>query len=333
MLKRIGIILASLIVSGVFLWFALRDLPVRLVFGSILDANPVGVVITFVMVTLSIYTRSIRWRGLVDNRISYAKAFYIIGIMSIMNMLPLRLGEVARTALAAREKIPLITAATSIVVERLMDTVLVLVVLSLVITQVDVLPKEVTQTAPIFGVLAVIAFVVLVTLARYPDFTRNTLKAIEKRLSFLERLPLDAMLEHVLDGLKPLVNGKRFVHAVSWTIISWILTYLVYYIAQVSIGVSPTLFVFGALAFTLSAFTVALPVTVAAIGPFEASIRVAGETFGVNEVISTGLGFLIHALTILAYAVTGTWGFLGMGVALADIMQTETTPPPVETND
>lgn len=330
MLKRVGIIIASLAVSAVFLWFAVRDVPVDLVFGTIWEAQPVWTFAALVVLIAGIYTRSIRWRGLVNYQISSSRAFYIIGIMHLLNLLPFRLGELARTGLAAREGIPLVTAATSIVVERLLDMVFVLTLLAFMITRIAALPAEVINTAWLFGVLAVIAFAVLIGLARYPDFSRGVLAAIEKRIPILQRLPLEQLLENALDGLKPLVDWRSFAHGMGWTLVSWLFSYLSFYLSQMALGLTPADWEPAAFGMTLASFSVALPASIAAIGPFQAAVRVAGETFGVDDIISTAHGFMIHGLAILSYAITGIWGFLGLGVALADVLQTDTAAPAVE---
>jgi uncharacterized protein (TIRG00374 family) len=325
MWKRIAAFVGSLIVSGLFLWIALRDVPVAQVLESLQQANPWWALVGLVIGVGGIYTRAIRWRGLVDNRISTSRAYYIVGIMQLMNLLPLRLGEVARTVLAAREKLPIVTTASSIVVERLLDMVFVLIMLAAVLTQVDTLPNAESVQASIitFSALSVIAFVVLLAFARYPNTARNVLHFFTERLTFLQRLPLEKILDDLLMGLKPLTDWGRFAHAVFWTIISWIASYLVFYTSQLALGFPATQLYMPALGLSLAAFSVALPLTVAALGPFQIALRAAGQAFAFGEEISLALGFLVHGVTIGMYIVTGVWGFLGMGVALTDVIEAE----------
>jgi uncharacterized protein (TIRG00374 family) len=326
MWKRIGAILASLVVSGVFLWLAVRDVPVDEVMGSIRQANPLWMVLVVVVGLIGIYTRAIRWRGLVDNRLSQTRAFYIVGIMQLMNVLPLRMGEVARTVLAARERIPIVTTASSIVVERLLDMLFVLGMLSIVMTQADTLPASVSQTVVTFSVLAAIALVVLILLARYPKFARNILNAVQNRVPVLKRLPLETLLDNALDGLKPLVDMGRLTHAVVWTFVSWLCSWLMFYFSQLALGVPAGALAFPTLSLSLAAFSVAVPLTVGAVGPFQAAVKVAGDVFAVNAITATAMGFLVHGLTIIDYVISGTWGFLGMGVSFGEVTKTKEKP-------
>ncbi len=95
-------------------------------------------------------SRAIRWRSLLNGRIRLADSFYILSIGMMLNQLPMRAGEVARSALATRAGIPFFTAATSIIVERLLDTLYVVIVLALALTQVPDAPPAITQAATLF---------------------------------------------------------------------------------------------------------------------------------------------------------------------------------------
>ena len=115
-------IAASLVVSIVFLWLALRDVPLAEVAASISEADPLWVILSFLSIIVALWVRAIRWRGLLGYRIDFKQSLYIIAVTFLLNQLPLRAGEVARSLLATRSGVPVVTAATSIIVERLLDT-------------------------------------------------------------------------------------------------------------------------------------------------------------------------------------------------------------------
>ncbi len=327
MWKRIGLIAVSLAVSGVFLWWAVRGIPLDEVWSAVQSANPFWIFVSLVVGVLGIYTRGIRWQGLVDFKVSRNRAFYIVGIMMLLNLF-LRLGEVARTVLARRERVPVVTTATSIIVERLLDTVFVLLLLAVVVTQVPNMPPEVAanvaRIAPVFAGLAIAAFVVLIVLARYRKFAHSLLHAITDRLTFLQRLPLDELLDHLLHGLKPLVEPRSFAHAIGWTLISWILSYITFITVQLAFNLPENLLLQSGLGMSLASFSVALP-SIGAIGPFEAAMVLAGQAFGIPEPTAFAIGLVVHAVTIVIYAITGVWGFIGMGVDVGDVVQTAAT--------
>ena len=115
-MRRWVIVAASVLVSALFLWLALRDVPLTEVVAGIQQAELPWVLLSFIGVVCGLAARAVRWRGLLDSRISLVHAFHILNITMLLNQLPLRAGEVARTLLATRSGVPIVTAATSIVV-------------------------------------------------------------------------------------------------------------------------------------------------------------------------------------------------------------------------
>lgn len=327
MWKRAAALVISIAVSAVFLWWALRDIPLAEVTANIRQARPGWLLIGLAAGLTGIYTRGIRWRGLVNFQIDRRRAFYIVGIMMMLNLL-FRLGEVARTVLARRERVPVVTAATSIVVERLLDTVLVLLVLAITFSQVTNMPPEVAlriqQIAPLFVVASVVGFAVLVALARFPTIARNLLHWFTARLPFLERLPLDDLLEHLLLGLRPLTNPVQLAHAIGWTLISWTFSYIMFLTTFYAFGMTdlPAVLLESGLAMSLASLSVAPP-SVGAIGVFEAAVILAGQAFGTPRADALAVGFTVHTVTIVVYIITGLIGFAAMGVALTEVVDAD----------
>ena len=326
-----ALLAASLAVSALFLWLALRDVPLAEVGESIRQANIGWVLVSLVSIGLALYTRAIRWRGLLGNRIPLGRTFYILTVTFLVNQLPLRAGEIARSLLATRSGVPVVTAATSIIVERLLDTVMVVVLLALGLSRLPDAVPAATQVATLFGIAAIVAFLVMVLFARYPAFVHRLLEALEARIGLLRRLGLRRLVDHVLDGLQPLTDWRRAAHAVGWTVISWLVSLGTFYTLELAFNItSVDLVQMTLLSVTLASFSIAIPVSVAAIGPFEGAVRLAGEALRLDPVLATSLGFVFHGVTIVAYAILGTVGLLVLGVSLGDVMGGKPKSPVVE---
>ncbi|MCB9449888.1 MAG: flippase-like domain-containing protein [Anaerolineaceae bacterium] len=330
-MRRYLIVIASVLVSGLFLWLALRTAPLTDIWANIQNANLLWIGIAFVSVTVGLYTRAIRWRGLVDDKIPTTRSFHILNITFLLNQLPLRAGEVARSLLATRENVPVLTAATSIVIERLLDTVLVVVWLALALTQVPDVPSEISVTAAAFGVAAVGAFVVLIIFARFPNLAHQSLHFAERILPFLKRLPLERLLDNVLDGLKPLTHWQRAAHAIIWTLISWSVSLFTFFALENALGIpakspSTDLFLMAVVAVTMASFSIAIPVSLASVGPFEGAVLLAGKALGMDDAVALSLGFVAHGITVSGYAVWGTIALMVMGVSLGDVLNAGNKP-------
>ena len=328
-MRRWIILAASLVVSAGFLWLALRDVPLAEVLDGIRQADPVWIGLSFVGVFGALAGRAVLWRGLLDNRLSLMQSFHILNITMILNQLPLRAGEVVRTLLTTRYNIPVVTAATSIVVERLLDVVTVVVILAIGLTRLPDAPPAMGQAATFFGAAAVIAFVVMIVFARYPQVADRVLVWFESRLPVLKRLHLQKRVDEVLDGLRPLTHARRAIHAIVWEIISWSFSLATFYCLERALAIQNVdLGLMTLLGVSLASFSIAIPVSVAAIGPFEGAVRVAGNAVSMSAVAATTLGFLFHGITVLGYAFWGVIGLVALGVSFGDVFArpAETSP-------
>lgn len=325
MRKTIFLIL-SVLVSALFLWLALRDIPAQQILDNLRQANLGWVAIGMVTVALGLWTRAVRWRGLVNNKVTTMEAFHMLNITMILNQLPLRAGEVARSLLATRSGVPLMTAATSIIVERLLDTLLVVILLSIGLTQAPNAQPDAVRLAALFGVAAVVAFVVLIFFARYPALPHKILTLVERFLPFTRRLGLENLLDHVLEGIQPLTHWRSAAHAIVWTLISWGVSLVTFCCLLTAIGLHDNLLLMATLSLTLASFSIAIPVSVAAVGPYEGAVRLAGDAAGLTATTAglakvTAAGFLLHGVNIAVYAILGAIGMIAMGVSLGDVMK------------
>lgn len=323
-MRRTIFLVVSVLVSAVFLWLAVRDVPMAEVLDRIRQANLLWVIVSVFSIGAGNWARAVRWRGLVDFKIPLIQSIHIMNITFLVNLLPLRAGEIARSVLATRSKVPFVTAATSVVVERMIDTLLVVIVLTLAVSRLPSAPEAITRTAGIFGVVVIIAFIVLLYFARYREVAHKTLVFMQRVLPFIQRFPLEKLLDNVLDGLRPLTRWRSGAHAIGWTLISWVFSFFTFYCLELALNipaiapeVDPILM--ALLGVSLAAFSIAIPVTVGSIGPFEVAVKEAGKAVGMVSDLATSLGFLFHGMNIIGYAIWGSIGLLAMGVSLSDV--------------
>lgn len=322
-MRRFVVLGASILVSAVFLWLALRGVPLADVAASIGQADPLWTFIAFLTGCIGLWARSLRWSyGLLDRRLPPAKAFHILNIGMLLNQLPLRAGEVARGVLASRQGVPFVTVATSIVVERLIDVVVCVLMLAIGVARVPNAPPIIAQISGLFGIAAVAAFVVLIALARYPQIAHRLLAFFESRLAFTRRFNLSKRVDEVLDGLRPLTQPRRLFITLFWTAAGWGTSVVTFYALERAVGVEGVDLLTGSvLAVAMASFSIAIPISVASIGPFQGAVRVAGDAVGMSVIHSTTLGFLFHGVSIAVYAVLGVIGLISIGVSLREFTQ------------
>ncbi|MEZ4667124.1 MAG: lysylphosphatidylglycerol synthase transmembrane domain-containing protein [Anaerolineae bacterium] len=328
-MRRAIFILASVAVSGLFLWLAARDVPLDEVITNIQQADFGWILLSMIFISLGLWLRGVRWYGLLDFKAPLIQVCHILNLGFLLNLLPLRLGEVARSILVTRAGVPVVTAATSIVLERMLDTLLVVLLLVFAIGRIPDIPPEIVKTTTVFGVAVVIAFIVMIVFARFPEIGHKVLDFVERLLPFLKRLGLDKLFDQMLDGLKPLTHLRSAVYVIVWTLISWSVSFLTLYSLVRALNVSDTnqvpldegtRLLLTILGLTLASFSIAIPISVGGVGPFEAAIRLAGSAVGALPAHAISLGILFHAINIFGYALWGIIGLLVMGVSLSDVL-------------
>lgn len=322
--------------SIVILWLVLRGVDFNEVIKGIAQANPFWLLLNFIGMTGALWTRAIRWRGILGFSIPLRDAFFLQGVTFMLNQLPLRAGEVARSAFATQHNVSFFTAATSIVVERLLDVLLVVIVLAFSLAGLPDVPPEVARGALTFGALGVVAFGVLVFFAKYPKLAYSLLDTLTRLLPFLGKLPLRRLLESVLAGLERLTHWRGFVHAVVWTLLAWGVSYFTLYVLVFALdirGVDAWLMAF--IGISLVALGLALPLSVASLGPFQAGVVLAGTILGMDYVEAVTLGFLLNGMSVLSYLFWGAVGLWALGLNVRGLLSSAPPPeaPPATTTE
>ena len=325
--RRLIFIFASIAVSVVSLILILRVVPVGEVVDSMRGADPAYLLLVILATAFSLLTRGIRWWGLLNRRLSVVEATHMVNVMFLGNQLPFRLGEVARGVLAARRGVPLVTSGTSIVVERLIDMLVVVMVIALAVGHLPAAPHEFTERASLFGVLALVGFLVLLVLAHAPGFARRQLDKLLEVVTPLQRFPLRTMLAHLLDGLQPLTNIRTLAFTAVMTALAWAGALATLYFSHLALGIEVDYAISVPLGIALTALSIALPVSIAALGPFEVAILVTGQLVGMSDLEAITLGFLLHGINVFSYAVWGTIGLLALGASPAIAFATNDDSP------
>ncbi|MDE2859689.1 MAG: lysylphosphatidylglycerol synthase transmembrane domain-containing protein [Chloroflexota bacterium] len=313
--KRVLLVLGSMIVSAASVALILRDVNIDDVASSISGADGGQLSLAFLFVALSMFTRGIRWWGLLGKGLPLIKAVHLVNVTFLGNQLPLRLGEAARSLLASREGVSIEKAAASIVVERLIDTLLVVLMIAATVAQLPDAPAYVTVPASRFGALALVAFLCLLALARHPQKAKRFLSVVTQKLPVLNRSPLQRIVDNLLDGLGAIANLRTLVFTLVWSLIAWTTSLAAFYFLHQALGIEVNYAQSVPLGVSLAALGIALPFTIAAVGPFEAAIIVTGQIVGMDSLAAISLGFLFHGISVFGYIVFGSAGLLALGAS------------------
>ena len=312
-------IAVGMIVTLLTLYYISGQVDFTLFIHALQTAEYQYVISCMILLLIGLFTRALRWHVLLDRDLPLSRAFSIMNVAYLVNgIFPLRIGEVARVYLASRlhEPIPIPRTTSTIIVERLLDliSIVLMVLLALVLGSV---PDELRMVSGVAAVLALGGFGVLLFLAWKQDSSIHWFRLIVLHVPFLHRLGvLDTWFQQFLDGVRPLTIPRIFLQVTIWTGLSWMLSIVAGYVLMFAFfeqaNIAATMLYIAA-----AAFAIALPAVPGNIGTYEASILLALMAMG-YEKSSTAVAFavMVHAVNVFVHASTGLVGFIQEGISL-----------------
>lgn len=134
-LKTFLTIIISLAIAALFMWLALRGMEFKKIAGYFAKANYLWVFTASIFGVLAYWFRAVRWNLLLEPmgyQISNSNSFWTISFGYLMNLTIPRSGELARaTALFGVEKVPVEKSFGTIILERVVDLICMVVFLVL----------------------------------------------------------------------------------------------------------------------------------------------------------------------------------------------------------
>jgi uncharacterized protein (TIRG00374 family) len=225
--------LIGIAISGVLLWWVFRDADLAAIAHQLAEADPVLLIATGAILTSGGLVRAVRWRllleaGGAETTLHARWASLNIGFMAT-NLFPARLGEIVRPlALSRMAPVSMSTALGTVVLERALDTV-VIIVLALVIMLSPVFPAGATVLGRPVGetltVSALVACGVLALIALAAFRPRGIVRLAHAWLGRLLGSPGEALahkLDALLSGLLLVRRPAALLKAMLWTLLLWV---------------------------------------------------------------------------------------------------------------
>lgn len=306
----------GILLSAFFIWLAFRDLDWQAAAEIVENIDWGRVPILIVVFSISLLIRGVRWYFLTNRQVSLRASVHLLNISMLINStLPFRAGDLARAYFVPRtgSKLSAWGALSTIVTERLLDMVALLVLLAAVFPILK-LSAEVVAGGLLLGSAALVGFIVLLVFASHPDWPHAILKRVENIIPVVKRLNLAVTLDRVLEGLKPLTTVSMISQILLWTAVVWIITIgEAWSVSLLFPNLQPTLIIYASMILALVgvSFSVIVPFTPAAIGPFEAATIFGLMAGGVSHEMALTFAVLWHVSSITSSVV---WGLIGLAV-------------------
>lgn len=324
----------GLSVTLLALWWVLREEDLGTIWETIRSGNLLLLGAAVFVATTGYLLRAMRWKVLLapvrrDTSLRSRFAAVSIGFMA-NNLLPARVGEFARAyALSRLEPVPASAAFGSLVVERFMDGV-VLLLLLVVPVLTPGFPatgalSSGTGAAILRGAVIAVA-VVLVLLVGMAVRPRGFLRGAERVATVLPRRvarafvdALRALLEAIGILRSPLLLAAGF----AWTAGFWLFHGLSFWLGMKAFGIDTGL-VSAWFTEAVVGFGVAVPAAPGFFGTFHASAAFAlGSVYGVDGARALAFAFGYHFGGWLAITLVGMAYAWRLGLTLGDVSASE----------
>jgi hypothetical protein len=261
--------------------------------------------------------RANRWRLLLGPRVGLSDTFWVTNIgYLISNVLPFRLGDPARAvAIGLDGKVKVSTAFSTVVVERVLD--LLTVVLLLALTVPFVREAGWTRRAGLLGgLVGLVTMGLLVSLAVRPGWGRHILRWVLTRLPRADSQRWLRAFDDLLEGLSALGSIRGGAALLAWSVITWVLA-VGHYLAMLRAFIDAPSVIEASFLTCATGLGVAIPSSPGAIGVFHSVARYALQLpFGVPVETAVVVAFACHTFQYVVMSVLGLTGLVQRDLSL-----------------
>lgn len=307
--------LPGLVISLIAIFVVLKVIDWNELLKALASFNPLYVALTVLATLIFLLVRGMAVKTLLEDKVSFKQAFLAVNAGYLLNnIFPLRAGELGRAALLGQTSgLGMIHVLSTIVIERAFD----LAIAAGLLLSTLPLALEMDWARPVAMITLVIVIAMLAAMflvARYRDIVHRWVHKLGARVGWVERFILP-QLDSLLRGLSVLVKPSRFLLALFWIGLSWVIAVAEYYILLLSLAPDAPLW-WGAFVDSVLALGIAVPSAPGALGVFEAAIVGALSILGFTPESGLAYAVIIHFQQWIVTGVLGAYGLISQGKSL-----------------
>ena len=259
---------------------------------------------------IAIWIRAERWRwlfGVQRDKVTRTRAFNATSIgYLVTNIFPLRLGELARIFFISRDgKVSVALAASTIVVEHVLDVLTVLGILIVIVLGGSLpVPDWARQGAAVAGVAFGGALIVMLISVWQRQRVERLSEILFSSFGRLDTQKWVGVVSNILDGFAVLRQGRPLVMVVFWSIVGWLCSAVTLHLALLAFLPSPP-FAYSLFTTVTTTFILLLPATPGGVGTLDWAMQQSLVVFGVSATLALGFALVFHAMEIIVMDLLG----------------------------
>lgn len=308
-------------ISLVCVVLAVRGLELARVAEALAGAQYWLLVPALVLYFAGVWVRAVRWQHLLTPvaRVSAQRLFPVVVIGYMANdVLPLRLGEVARCyVLRRREGVPQSAALGTVLVERVMDGLTMLVFMGVAL---PLLPFSAAlyRLMGAAGALFLGASVVLVTLTLRPALAARLLDVSLRRVPAGLAARVRALAGSFVSGLGALGGASAALLVFALSCAAWLLEAGMYYVLMFAFPIAPSALL-AVLTTAVANLGTLVPSSPGYVGVFDFVGRSVLTQFDVPSEAALAYVLTVHAALVVPVTLLGFFYAWRAGVSLREV--------------
>jgi uncharacterized protein (TIRG00374 family) len=281
---------------------ALRGLHWTEVGEAVGDANYGLLALAVVILLAALYVRALRWGVLFYPRRGMRMG-NLLGTMNVgyavNNILPLRVGELARAyVIGEAESVSAVHALSTILVERTLDTITVVAMLTVTLPFIDA-PGWARGPAVFVGLGFLGLAVVLATLSAARERAMRLVGWAVRFLPERYRQRTERAVDAAIEGFAVLRQPAVVAEAAAWSVVAWLLSALVMFVVLRALGLELP-FTAGVFVMAAVSLGMVVPSSPGYIGVFDAiAIESLQNVFGADRDGAASFALVQHAMIYL----------------------------------
>jgi uncharacterized protein (TIRG00374 family) len=294
-------LIAGIVLGVVLVYLSLRGIDFQKVADGFKQVRLDYVLIFMAIVFFIQFLRSFRWGLMLRplDRVDQISLFSVtsVGFLAIVS-LPARLGELARPYLITKKsRIKMTAALGTIFVERVCDSIAVLVIFGIVLPFIPSLPPWLVRSALLVSLLTFMFLSFMIVMLMKREAALEILAPLIRRLPERFAGKIDGLVRQLIDGFKVFSNFKLLLQVILLSVLVWLINAAAIYILFHAFALQLP-FTTATVVMIILLIGIAIPTAPGFIGNWHYACILGLTLFGVPKSEALTFAIIYHFLSI-----------------------------------
>ena len=297
------ITIAGFIISILLLYLSLKDIKFQAILMTFKKADYRFVLLPLIFIFVSATLCAFKWSKIAGSGVRFRETFValVIGLF-VNNVLPARLGEVARGYVLSKKKgLSFTYSFSTVLVDRFFDLIGLLILLFLFFPK-HRLPLKVSQ-----GIYILVAFLIICIIIMFIMSRENVANTLAGRLVKIERPFLSRVAKRIVEiqeNLKRIHSPINFIYFICIAFLQWLSMSTALYFAMLTLDI-PIKFVYVPFVCALLNMGISIPSSPGYLGIYQFLLVYLLAIFNVPKYEGFAVSMLFHASWYIPYNILG----------------------------